>query len=116
MAYQIETDLLLLFTVPDIGVGASDVMTGKVFEYFGAKRPIFALVPNGPLKNLIEEGNFGIVVPPNDSHAIADGFEAIYQEWKNNGKLSYSPNDTVRERYTIKNLTQQLASVIKKVV
>ncbi|MCK5718091.1 MAG: glycosyltransferase, partial [Thiomargarita sp.] len=118
LAYQMHTDVLLLVMSADNTDGkAAEVMTGKVFEYLGAKRPIFALVPNGSLKNLIIKGNFGFVVPPNDCNAIADGFETIYHDWKKNkGKLSYSPNNTVRDRYTRKGLSQKLATVVKEVM
>ena len=90
-------------------------MTGKVFEYIGSGRPIFALAPDGPLKDLIEDGEFGFVAQPNNSEEISRVFKKIYQDWKKNKKISYYPQEKVKEMYTRKNLTIQLADVFKEV-
>ncbi|MDH3827249.1 MAG: glycosyltransferase, partial [Desulfobacterales bacterium] len=64
--HQVNSDLLLLIVSMDESEGGHQTMTGKFYEYIGAQRPIFALVPDGPLKETINRGRFGFTAPPKD--------------------------------------------------
>lgn len=114
IAYQVSSDLLLLIVSIDEEKGGNQIFTGKFFEYLGAQKPIFALAPNGPLKDTIETGRFGIVSPPNDINAIAENFKKIYDQWKKKEALPYNPDKKIREKFTRRNLTKNLANIIKQ--
>ena len=114
--HQVNSDLLLLIVSTDTKAGVDQIMTGKFFEYIGARRPVFALVPNGPLKDLIQKGNFGTVSSPNDVSQIAAQFLAVYQQWKKSGTISYSADLSLRDRFGRKYLTERLAGVVRTVV
>lgn len=43
---------------------------GKIYEYLRVGRPVFALAYPGGLQQLVEQGNAGWVLPPNDVPAI----------------------------------------------
>jgi hypothetical protein len=114
--HQVNSDLLLLIVSMDESEGGHQTMTGKFFEYIGARRPIFALVPDGPLKDTIIRGKFGQVAPPQNTAEIGTRFLAYYRQWKTQGELSYHPNLQLKNQFTRKALTGKLAAIIRKVV
>jgi glycosyltransferase involved in cell wall biosynthesis len=114
--YQVNSDLLLLIVSIEGREGGNQTMTGKFFEYIGAKRPIIALVPDGPLKEIIKKGCFGIAAPPKDINEIAGKFKILYDEWKNNGALSCDPDMKLRDSFKREMLTGKLASIIDNLV
>ncbi len=113
LRYQVNSDLLLLIVSMDEMEGGQQTMTGKFFEYIGAKRPIFALVPNGPLKEIIKKGRFGIAVPPKDVPKIAETFKGYYDQWKKEGTLPFKPDMELRKCFEHKRLTEKLASIVE---
>ena len=114
--HQINSDLLLLIVSMDKSESGNQTMTGKFFEYIGAQRPIFALAPNGPLKDTIIKGQFGHVAPPKDTAEIGSRFLTVYQQWKNHGELTYHPDVQLKNKFTRKALTGELATIIGKVL
>jgi len=111
LQYQIDSDLLLLIVSLSVKEGGNQIFTGKFFEYLGAKRPIFALVPEGPLKRTIEDGRFGVVVAPKDIAGISHGLMQVYNQWRNDFKIPYNGNLELRSSFTRKKLTEKLAGV-----
>jgi len=112
LKYQLSADLLLLPLGVDESERGSQIFTGKFFEYIGSKKPIFALIPKGPLMDLIREGRFGIAVPPKDVSAIAEGFHRIYTEWKKDGAIRFKPDDSLQLQFSRKKLCRKLADII----
>ncbi|MFZ5573406.1 MAG: glycosyltransferase family 4 protein [Thermodesulfobacteriota bacterium] len=114
LAYQADSDLLLLVNSIDKDQGGDQIFTGKFFEYLGAMRPIFALTPDGPLKETIEKGRFGVVVPPRDIDAIAIKMKELYAAWQSEKRLPYDPDMELRNGFTRKKLAEKLASLIQE--
>ena len=114
--YQVNSDLLLLIVSIEGREGGSQTMTGKFFEYIGAKRPIIALVPDGPLKEIIEKGCFGVAAQPKNINEIASKFKNLYDEWKINSALSCTPDMKLRDSFTRERLTGKLVSIIDNLV
>ena len=114
--HQMNSDLLLLIVSMDASEGGNQTMTGKFFEYIGAQRPIFALAPDGPLKDTIIKGQFGLVAPPKDTAEIGARFLSVYRQWKNQGQLTYHPSAKIKNQFTRKALTGELAAIIRKVI
>ncbi len=63
---QRRADALLLLTSGD---HASQI-TGKIFEYLAANRPIIAVASDNEAARLVRETNTGVVVAPDDVQAI----------------------------------------------
>jgi glycosyltransferase involved in cell wall biosynthesis len=68
LALEHAADALLLLTT---GPHRS-VATGKVYEYFGAGRPVLALCPDNEARRIVEETRVGPVLDPDAHDAIAD--------------------------------------------
>lgn len=115
LRHQLNSHLLLLIVNIEKHEGGDQTMTGKFFEYIGAAIPIFALVPNGPLKETILKGRFGTVAPPKDVSKIAEKFSHLYCEWKSTGALKFNPDTYLRNSFTRKQLTGRLANIIDNV-
>ncbi len=73
MALQRTADVLVLVTSPTLVWE----LPGKVFEYFGARRPILALAQGNETARLIEETGTGWTVPPEDVEAIMARLKAM---------------------------------------
>src|SRR5207237_1108170 len=70
---QRDSDVLLLL-IPEAGGRGKGVLSGKVFEYLAAERPILAVVPpEGAAAELIRDAGAGVVVAPDD----VDGMAAV---------------------------------------
>jgi perosamine synthetase len=50
---------------------------GKTYEYLRSGRPILAITYSGPTKTLIQEGNAGWVIHPDDKHGIKQALRTI---------------------------------------
>lgn len=109
---QLNSLLLLLIVNIEEHEGGAQTMTGKFFEYIGAARPIFAIVPNGPLKETILKGRFGVVAPPKNVSEIVEKLYQLYSEWKSNGTLRFDPDPDLRNSFARKQLTGRLAEII----
>jgi glycosyltransferase involved in cell wall biosynthesis len=112
LQYQVNSILLLLIVNVEENEGGSQIMTGKFFEYLGAARPILALVPEGPLKQIINQGQFGITTPSKDIHAIARAFKTLYEQWKQHGNIVFDPDIQLRASFSRRRLTAKLARIM----
>ncbi len=111
MEYQRSTQVLLLAVnnVPS----AKGIITGKIFEYLQAKRPIVAIAPkNGDLAEIVNETNAGFVVDFDDKENQKKTILDLYKKYKD-GKLKVDTKNI--EQYQRKNLTNKLAEVIKNI-
>ena len=68
LALELQRDSeALLLLIPEAGGRGRGVLSGKVFEYLAAERPILAAVPpDGAAARLIRETGAGVVAPPDD--------------------------------------------------
>jgi glycosyltransferase involved in cell wall biosynthesis len=90
LALQRDSDALLLL-IPDADGRGRGVLSGKVFEYLAAERPILACVPpDGEAAALIREVGAGVVVAPADVDGTAAALRELEARWRA-GELGGSP-------------------------
>ncbi len=110
--YQQKSQVLLL-SVNNVK-SAKGVITGKIFEYLQAKRPILAIGPtNGDLAEILKETNAGIIINFGDVENLKKEILQLYTSFKNESLESNSSNI---EHYHRRNLTEKLANIIKETV
>ena len=113
LALQRSSDALLLL-IPDAGGRGRGILSGKVFEYLAAQRPILALVPpDGAAAKLIGDARAGVVVAPDDVEAIRAALVELHGQWRL-GRLDDAPlSDEWRERLGRGRRVEQLAELLR---
>ena len=112
---QRDSDALLLL-IPDSGGRGKGVLTGKIFEYLAAERPILAAVPHdGAAADLIRETGAGTVVPPDDVDAMRVALHYLHRRWRE-GSLDGTPlSPEWRGRLSRAKRVEELADVLRSV-
>ncbi|RMF59874.1 MAG: glycosyltransferase [Calditrichaeota bacterium] len=108
-----ESDVLLLI-IDDVPASRG-ILTGKLFEYIGAGKPILALAPDGEAADLIRAHGLGRVVHPKNVSEIRDALAELI-ELKSNGKLQVKLDRAVKEKFDRKTLTRRLAEILDGLV
>jgi len=110
ITYQKSAQVLLISVnnVPS----AKGILTGKIFEYLQAGRPILAIAPiDGDLAEIINATNSGVIVGFNDFIELKKSILTFYDAYKKDTLVVKSKKT---EQYHRKELTAQLTQVIKR--
>jgi glycosyltransferase involved in cell wall biosynthesis len=110
---QRDSDALLLL-IPEAGGRGRGVLSGKVFEYLAAERPVLAVVPpDGAAAELIRETGAGVVAAPDDADAIRDALVELYGCWRA-GSLDGPPlSPEWRDRLSRATRVEELAELLR---
>ena len=82
LALQRDSEALLLL-IPEAGGRGQGVLSGKVFEYLAAERPILAAVPpEGAAAELIRDTGAGVVAAPDDVPALKAALADLHGRWQ----------------------------------
>ena len=108
--YQKKAQVLLLL-IPNVE-NSEGILTGKLFEYLTAKRPILAIgSQEGDLSEILKNTKAGVLVDFNDEEKLKSEIKELYNQYKT-GNLKV---DSVNiDQYHRKNLTEELSKIIKK--
>ncbi|MBM4177147.1 MAG: glycosyltransferase family 4 protein [Ignavibacteria bacterium] len=82
------------------------VATSKLYEYFGAKKPILGCVPEGAASQLLREYEASIITSPEDVDGIKNAIVKFYELFSK--KQLPKPKDDFVQRFNRKYLTQEL--------
>ncbi|NIR50722.1 glycosyltransferase family 4 protein [candidate division KSB1 bacterium] len=94
---QFGADLLLLLLNAD----TPQPVTGKVFEYLRAGKPILALIPQkGLAADVLKKANAGIIISPDDSDKIAAELQAHCLGQRKNDNCAYKIDAFNRRQQT----------------
>ena len=111
---QRDSEALLLL-IPEAAGRGKGVLSGKVFEYLAAERPVLAVVPpDGAAAGLIRETGAGVVAPPEDVDAIAAALGELHARWRA-GQLNGTPlSEDWRERLSRESRVEELADLVRE--
>ena len=112
IGYILGADVLLLVIAP--GPGSEGVLTGKIFEYLAASKPILALVPPSAAADLVRESRSGVVVDPEDVPAIAAQLVALFHQWQRD-ELADQSDPLVVTRFDRQRLAAMLAEALDEI-
>jgi glycosyltransferase involved in cell wall biosynthesis len=109
---QRDSDVLLLL-IPEAGGRGRGVLSGKVFEYLAAERPILAVVPpDGAAARLIHETGAGVVVAPDDVDGMERELRALRDAWHAGALPETVLTPEWRMRLDRRSRAQELADLI----
>jgi glycosyltransferase involved in cell wall biosynthesis len=111
---QRDSEALLLL-VPDAGGRGKGVLSGKVFEYIAAGRPILAVVPpDGAAADLVRETGSGVVVAPDDVDGIRAALVELHARFANGGLPSVELATRDEERLSRGARVEEMAALIEE--
>src|SRR5581483_8700225 len=112
---QRDSEALLLL-IPDAGGRGKGVLSGKVFEYLAAERPILAVVPpDGAAADLIRGAGAGVVVAPDDVDGMVVALGELRARWRA-GELADAPlADDWRRKVSRRARSEDLLRVLEEV-
>jgi len=88
------------------GRNADTISSGKLYEYFGTKKPIMAFLPEGALKTAAQEYRASFIANPDDVEAIKNMFITVYELYRKNSLPA--PDVDFIEKHRRDFLTEQL--------
>jgi glycosyltransferase involved in cell wall biosynthesis len=93
---------------------ADTISSGKLYEYFGTKKPIIACLPEGALNAAAKEYSASFITKPDDVDKIKETLLHVYKLFKE-GNLP-KPDDAYVESFRRDILTEQLAKQLNNIL
>ena len=95
-------------------LGASQISTGKLFEYMGTRKPILALVPPGAASDTLHRYKAAYIVSPEDVNKTTQALSRIRNDWCD--QRFPKPDEAFVSTLSRKHLTQKLSDVLNTIV
>ena len=112
---QRDSEALLLL-VPEAGGRGKGVLSGKVYEYLAAGRPILAVVPpDGAAADLVRETGAGVVAAPDDVAGIRDALIELHRQYANGGLAAVELEAGDEERLSRRARVEEMAALVREV-
>lgn len=110
---QLESDILLMFGWQRIN--QKGIVTGKLFEYMGANRPILCTGPGiDEIEAIIKETRVGTYCcGDNDTF---DTLNRWVEEWQSSGMVDFNPNHDRVNDFSCQRLSKKLSDVFDAVI
>jgi len=113
LALQRDSEALLLL-IPEAGGRGKGVLSGKVFEYLAAERPLLAAVPpDGEAAALVRETGAGVVAPPDDADALSGALGGLVERWRAGELAGPALSGEQRQRLSRRARAEELAELLR---
>jgi glycosyltransferase involved in cell wall biosynthesis len=110
--YLLSSTILFL-VIPEIK-NDKGILTGKLFEYLAARKPIICIGPeDGDAAEIINECSSGKTFGRNNGEKLTEYLESLISEWKKNKDLTVI-NDAYK-KYSRRSQAEELARIILSV-
>lgn len=105
-----QTATVLLLVIPDVK-DARGILTGKLFEYIGAKRPVLGIGPaDGDAAKILAECIAGRMFERTDPTGVESWLQESVNRWKLD--TAFREGNREGEKYSRKELTSKLATIL----
>jgi glycosyltransferase involved in cell wall biosynthesis len=112
---QRDSEALLLL-IPEAAGRGRGVLSGKVFEYLAAERPILACVPtDGAAAAMIRQTGTGVVVGSDDVQATREALRGLHARWRAGRLDGTALAPAERERLSRAARAEELAELLRSV-
>ncbi len=110
LEYIVRADVLLLIIgrVPKEGAFVYGI-SGKVYDYAAARRPVLTVSERGSTAQIVESLNLGPVVDPDDTETIKSTLVSLWEAHRS-GSIPYNPNLELLKSFEFSRLTARLAA------
>jgi glycosyltransferase involved in cell wall biosynthesis len=103
VAMLLASDVLWMTMSDDISA------PGKLYEYFGTKKPILGLVPrHSQAERMLRDYGAGITIPPDDVKNLTEAILKLYHMWQRGG-LPAKVDEAYVKTYDRRELTREMA-------
>jgi glycosyltransferase involved in cell wall biosynthesis len=110
MQKQAAVLLLIISNTP----AATGAVTGKIFEYIAAERPVLAIAKkDGEIDRILQRTHAGMLVDFDDDKALEVALEDYYRKYKNN---SLQLSNATYQEFSRKNLTSKMAGLFDRLI
>ncbi|MCD6595147.1 hypothetical protein J7L68_05665 [bacterium] len=117
LSSQCASDVNLVYVTESSKNDGDLIIPGKIFDYIGAGRPIFAIGPqNGALVSFVEQNKLGFSASTESPELSAEILSKIFRLWEND-KLESIPSDTqkeIRSKFSANAIVSELARFLEK--
>lgn len=113
---QMQAASVLLFIIPDAPDNRG-ILTGKIFEYLAAGRPILAVgPPDGDAAKLLHECRAGSMLDRNDIKGMTKRILELFDKWQRQALQEDVPDPEKVARYERKTLVGHLAQMMNELL
>lgn len=110
--YLLRSHVLLL--IIDNAPASKSIITGKLYEYIGARRPILALAPDGEAAELIRELEAGEVLDVDNVTGVKESCINFYYQWRQG--ILFKQESPILHEYQRNKLTKKLIKIFESVL
>ena len=107
LSMQTSAELLLLITKPM----AENAISGKLIEYLGLGKPIFALTSGSEAQKILERTGLGLIVPPNDPVSISNMLIRISRGDFAKGEINMNEVSQFSDRTVMRKLAKSIFEI-----
>ena len=112
---RMMTSALLLLVIPDCP-NNEGILTGKLFDYMRARKPILGIgPPGGDAAVILRETGSGVMMDYSDVDSIREHVAQVYGTWREGNVSAFTSDLTRIAPYSRERLTQRLAKVFSRV-
>lgn len=109
---RMQSAAVLLFVVPD-AADNQGILTGKLFEYLAAERPVFSIgPPDGDAAQILRDADAGTMMDYQDQSGITEMLKKLYIQWEKEDMKESLPNKEQVQQFERREQSRILSTLL----